>query len=169
MAIVRGTIKAKSNKFAPKESIVLAENDGVWYSSKFGIKADKGDVVEFDDGGGKMVKSLRIIDSGGGASEAPTGAGNYTRSNAQPGFPVATNTKDRSIVRQNAVTSATRLLTSMLDNGLLNIDNSEEDDEKNIRAVLSYVEDMARFIESYTAGDGDAEEVRKMMEQNNAE
>ena len=70
MATVTGKVEAKSNKFG---KFAILVND-TWYSSKFEIKAERGDEVEFDDGGSKWCQKLKVI-SGGGGSSAPSASG----------------------------------------------------------------------------------------------
>lgn len=161
MAIVKGTIKVKSSKFAPKESILLEENDGVWYSSKFGIKADRGDYVEFDDGGGKMCKNLRVLNGSGGS--APP-ANNTTYKAPSGGFPVPYNTKDRSIVRQNSLTHATTLVTKLME--VQGLKPAEDDDtfKEYLDTWADAVEYVARKFESYSAGDEEGAAAKELID-----
>lgn len=126
MSKVSGVIEAYSNKF-DKFSILV--ND-TWYSSKFEIKAQKGDTVEFDDGGKKWCQKLRVIASGGsshigeGASAKPTNAG-----------------RDRAIIRQNALGHATALVVA---------GNYDDIDEAANKVI-----ELARKFEAYSSGDED--------------
>lgn len=155
--MVRGVVEAKSNKFG-KTSILV---NGTWYGSKYGFEANKGDEVEFDNMGGKMVKGLKVI-SGGGGSYSPSPSAPAVSRSAAPGFPVPVDTKDRAIVRQNSLGHATNLVATMI----ADLDfKTWEDREVATTKFAELCVDVARIFESYSSGDGDAEEVKKMMEE----
>ena len=62
MATVNGVVENVSTKFG-KYSIQV---NGNWYGTKeewATVKPNKGDTVEFDDGGGKFMKRVRIVGS----------------------------------------------------------------------------------------------------------
>ena len=71
MAIVKGLVEAVSTKW-DKYSVQV---NGSWYSTKMEwatIKPNKGDMVEFDDGGSKFTKNMKLIAAGaGGVYGAP--------------------------------------------------------------------------------------------------
>lgn len=147
MANVTGIVKAKSaNKFG----FGVMVNDK-WYNSKFEIPCDKGDEVSFDDGGKAYVKDLTVVNAGKGsagvaavgtAAKAVAGSG-YSRGV----FPLPPNDGSRSIVRQNSITNATVLVTSMINKGLL----------KEGTDWVATITSIARDFEKYSSGDLDVE------------
>lgn len=157
MATVTGTVEAYSNKW-DKDSILV---NGKWYSTKFPLptKPDKGDEVEFEDGGKNFINKFRITHStGGGGSTASAPA---TRA---AGFPVGVDTKDRSIVRQNSLGHAVHLVSSFT----VNLDEEYGDwaeREKGMESFANLCVSVARIFESYSAGDGDMEEATKALEE----
>ena len=65
MATVKGVVEAVSTKFG-KFSIMVNSN---WYATKMEwatVQPNKGDLVEFDDGGGKFLKKVKITGKGSG-------------------------------------------------------------------------------------------------------
>jgi hypothetical protein len=153
MTTVTGVVKAKSaNKFG----FGIMVNDK-WYNSKFEIGANKGDEVEFDDGGKAYVRDLKVTKggsgatAGGGGSMASKGAGGA--SYARGVFPLAANDGSRSIVRQNSITNAVVLCGKL---GFPETVSSEE----AAYAVIN----IARIFEKYSAGDIDAE-LNKQIEE----
>jgi hypothetical protein len=73
MATVKGTVEGVSTKW---EKYTIQVN-GTWYGTKMEwatVKPNKGDVVEFDDGGGKYTKNLKIVTVGSGG---PSTGGTY--------------------------------------------------------------------------------------------
>jgi hypothetical protein len=146
MTTVTGVVKAKSaNKFG----FGIMVNDK-WYNSKFEIGANKGDEVEFDDGGKAYVRDLKVTKGGsdatasGGGSMASKGTGGA--SYARGVFPLAANDGSRSIVRQNSITNAVALYGKL---GFPETISSEE--------AAYVVINIARIFEKYSAGDIDAE------------
>ena len=145
MSTVNGVVKAKSaNKFG----FGIMVNDK-WYNSKYEIGCDKGDEVEFDDGGKAYVRDLKVTKAGSGA---PTGGGSPMASKGTGGtsyargvFPLAANDGSRSIVRQNSITNAVALY------GQLGF--KAESSEDAAYAVIN----IARIFEKYSSGDLDAE------------
>jgi len=128
---VTGYVEATSNKF-DKYSILV--ND-TWYSSKFEIKAERGDQVEFDDGGKKFCQKLRVIAPGGGGM---TGGSVDNKVNTS---------RDRSIVRQNALSHAT---TVVIDGGYK---------DTTVDATVDTIIEVARKFEAYSSGDEDVKAV----------
>ena len=165
MSQVTGTVEAKSNKFG-KFSILL--DNGTWYSSKYEIKCEKGDVVEFDDGDRKYCQKLKVINGGGGSSSAPaasSGGTTYTPP-AKSGFPVPIDTKDRSIVRQNALAHATKIFEACLNR------MPAPEKELNAKDFVKFMEkasedviNIARNFEGYTSGDDDAAEAEQTLKE----
>ena len=161
MANITGSVAAKSStKFGHG---ILVDNK--WYNSKFPIACDKGDTVEFDDGGKNYVKSLRVVakgsGSGGGvgtASASAVGAGAVAgpanRFN-RGAFPIPANDGTRSIVRQNSVTNAVALVSALIAAKRF----PAEDD-----AVVTVLE-IARTFEKYSSGDLDKEIEQELDEQ----
>jgi hypothetical protein len=80
MSTVNGTVEAISTKYG-KFSIMVNDN---WYGTKQewapNPLPNRGDVVEFDDGGKNFLKKLRIKSSGGGTtpSAAPAGGKRFS-------------------------------------------------------------------------------------------
>ena len=147
MSTVNGVVKAKSaNKFG----FGIMVNDK-WYNSKYEIGCDKGDEVEFDDGGKAYVRELKVTKAGGGA---PTGGGSPMASKGAGGtgyargvFPLAANDGSRSIVRQNSITNAVALYNKLREGSPV------EDEESAAYSVIN----IARIFEKYSSGDLDAE------------
>lgn len=150
MSIINGTIEAYSNKYG-KHSILVG---GKWYSSKFEIKAEKGDTVEFDDKDKGYVNALKVVGSGGGSPARSSYSG---RGSSAPGFPVALDTKDRSIVRQNSLSNAVRLVTDLY--------AKSADEEKELEELANLCVSVARVFEAYSAGDDDAKAAAAMLEE----
>lgn len=158
MGMQRGVVEAKSNKFG-KTSILV---NGNWFGSKYGFSCEKGDEVEFDDMGGKMVKGLKVLSSGGGSSSStPSRSSGYSPKVA--GFPVPVDTKDRAIVRQNSLGHAVALVKSLVDVSSLEYESWEVREKATEQFALLAV-DIARIFENYSSGDGDAEEARAELE-----
>ena len=144
MATISGVVKAKSsNRFGHG---MLIEDK--WYNSKFPIDVEKGDTVEFDDGGKNYIKGLKKFGSGatsntGSSAPVPGGVGGRFRG----AFPIPPNDGSRSIVRQNSVTNAVNLVSAML--AAKRVKEGED--------LVSHVFAIAREFEKYSAGDIDAE------------
>jgi hypothetical protein len=67
MAMVKGLVENVSTKW-DKYSIQV---NGAWYGTKMEwahVQPSKGDLVEFDDGGGKYTKNLSIVTKGAGGT-----------------------------------------------------------------------------------------------------
>ena len=154
MSTVTGVVKAKSaNKFG----FGIMVNDK-WYNSKFEINVEKGDEVEFDDGGKSYVRDIKVTKGGGGssvtggstmASKGSSGTG-YARGT----FPIPSNDGSRAIVRQNSITNAVTLIS-----GLVTVDDITKMEE-----VAYAVINIARIFEKYSAGDIDAELTKQIEE-----
>ena len=119
--------------------------DGKYFNSKFDIGCQKGDTVEFDDGGKNYCQKLRVTDSGapvatsGGSGKAP----------AASGFPIHPLARERAIIRQNALGNAVQFLAGP-DGGVAG-------------AVLEVLA-VARQFEAWTSGDMDAAEAAEAKE-----
>lgn len=153
MSIVNGTIEAYSNKYG-KHSILVG---GKWYSSKFEIKASKGDSVEFDDKDKGYVNALKVLSAGSSPATKSSFGG---RGAATVGFPVGFDTKDRSIVRQNSLSNAVKLVSDL---GLFEIDANDGGESMEKVALLCV--NVARIFEAYSSGDEDAKEAAKLLEE----
>ena len=152
MSTVNGVVKAKSaNKFG----FGIMVNDK-WYNSKYEINVEKGDEVEFDDGGKSYVRDIKVTKGGGGS--AVTGGstmvskGSGGTGYARGAFPIPANDGSRAIVRQNSITNAVALY-----NGLT---IPFESMEESAYAVIN----IARIFEKYSAGDIDAELTKQIEE-----
>lgn len=68
MAVRKGVVEAVSTKYG-KFSVLL---DDVWYATKMewcdDTSIQKGDTVQFDDGGGKFLKKVKKLSGGSGGS-----------------------------------------------------------------------------------------------------
>lgn len=150
MGQVNGTVAAMSDKY-DKFSVCV---DDVWYSSKFAISCATGDVVTFDNGDKKWCRGLKVVSSGGGSPPAAkaTGGAGAAPYVAKASFPIPVDTKDRSIVRQNSLTHATKLYTSRFSGG-------ESIDAADAERII----ELARIFEDYSCGDSDAREAQEML------
>jgi hypothetical protein len=156
MTTVAGVVKAKSaNKFG----FGIMVNDK-WYNSKSEIGCSKGDEVEFDDGGKAYVRDLKVTKGGGGtvasSGGSMAGKGPAGTSYARGVFPIAANDGSRSIVRQNSITNAVALYTSVVGD----VVTKPEELENIAYSVIN----IARIFEKYSAGDIDAE-LNKQIEE----
>lgn len=155
MAQVNGVVEWSGKDKFDNFSIKVNNN---WYKSKYPIKAEKGDTVEFDDGGKNYANKLRVVTGGGtGTGSGTPSKGNGTFVSKQ--FPVPGLHPDRSIIRQNCLRHATELVTHGYHDGMLHSDNND--------TVARCVIDLARRLEAYATGELDKkvaeEEVSKMM------
>lgn len=139
MSIVTGVVEAKSKTKYGYGILVT----GKWHNSKFEIKCEKGDTVEFDDGGKNYCNKLKVISAGDAGTSAPAARGGPKGS-----FPIGLFDGQRSIIRQNAVTNANTYVANFLG-----------DQDVSIEDLL----DVARQIEAYTTGDLDAEAAEAMV------
>jgi hypothetical protein len=153
--IVKGVVNNKSFKF-DKHAIVVDGGTGLgelWYSSKFDINCQIGDMVEFDSGpeGKKWCSKLKVLSSGNpvkdkeGNVRAPssvthTAGAPAARGGMTKGFGEPKLSTQRSIIRQNAVTNANAFLTAT---GMACT---------SIEELIK----LAKEIEEYTAGDMEA-------------
>jgi hypothetical protein len=81
MGMVKGLVENVSTKY-DKYSVQV---NGTWYNTKMEyakVKPNKGDLVEFDDGGAKFTKNMKIVTAGAGGvygSPKPSaGKGSYS-------------------------------------------------------------------------------------------
>jgi hypothetical protein len=140
MAMVNGVVDwAGENKFGG-HSIRI---DGNYYNSKFPIKCEAGDTVEFDNGStGKYCNKLKVVSKGGGAaSSSAVSSRPYKRGS----FPIAVDDGQRSIIRQNALGRAVEVV-ALSPEGL----NTRDE-------IIVEVIRVASELERFTAGDIDAE------------
>lgn len=157
--MVTGVIEAKSGKSSYGTYGIMV--GGKWYNSKYEVKANKGDEVEFDDGGKNYCNKLKVLSGGGGgattaAPTAPRSATSYSRGK----FPIPTDDGQRSIIRQNSLTNAVNFLASVMkyDGAIDHMDDA-----------IATVVDVARVFESYSAGDLDREAAKKLLDAFNPE
>lgn len=152
MATVTGTIEWKGpNKFSNGgESIKV---NGKFYNSGYPIKAEKGDAVQFDDGGKNYVKKLRLDNSSTSSPEQLKQPQKiqlkYDRHTGQ--FPVPPDHPDRSIIRQNALTNAREVLMVVYTSFTSAVEMADS------------IIDLARQFERYTAGDIEMEEATRLF------
>lgn len=144
MATVEGVVEYKgANKFGGYSIKV----NGNFYNSKFEPKCEKGDYVEFDDGGKKYINGLKKKSSpeGGGIS-APgnTSGGKRFRNNGEEGgFPVHPLAYERALDRRNALLCASRLFGTAAENL----------ETTDLPKLAKDVIHLARYFEAYTTGD----------------
>lgn len=149
MSVVTGVAEALSKKSAYGTYGMLV--DGKWYNSKFPIKAEKGDTVEFDDGGKNYVQKLKVTNKGPGGGEKPAGVARST-GYSRGRFPIDKEDGQISIIRQNALTNAVKSLDYI----------TEENAKLSPEDMVSMVIDIARTFESYTSGDIDRQAMERM-------
>ena len=159
MAIVTGVVEYKAqNKFGGYSIKV----NGNFFNSKWEPACNKGDTVEFDDGGKKYINSLKVVgagapvaggtilpyaaSAGGHASAAPK---RYRNNGEEGGFPIHPGAYERALDRRNALTAAVAMLG------------------KGTKPEL--VVEMARYFEAYTTGDLERIKVEGMFNDLNGE
>lgn len=155
MSTVTGTVKVVSKSIFGY-GLMLEEEDGKWYNSKFEIRAGKGESVTFDDGGKNYVNKLKVNRGGEVATDAPV---NSTKVSTKTHFLPVPLENSRAIIRQNALTNA-RELMCVVNDGVDSMDVSQTD------VMVERIIQIARVFEEYTSGDSDvtkAEEVIKLM------
>lgn len=149
MAKVKGVVEWK-NKSQWGYGIKV---DGSWYNSKYNIKAEKGDLVEFDDGGKNYCRELKVLQSGGGDDD--TGGGG-TRSAEATAVQKASQPplhNGRSIIRQNSLTNANAFHATA---GF-----QSKDPEARLEELIQ----TARVFESYSAGDEDVAKAAQVADE----
>jgi hypothetical protein len=114
---------------------------GEWYNTAkpamiAGVKV--GDEVEFKNSGKWIQSTANVLNAGGGGAPSAGGSGGGSRS-PQSDLKIS---KDRCIVRQNAMAHATQIV----------IKTGVEDP---MQAAMMVV-DTARILEAYSMGDDDA-------------
>lgn len=152
MAKVSGVVEVTTDKFSKFNMLV----NGKWYSTKpewVGCTISKGDMVEFDDGGKNFIKYAKVLSSGNEVTDSPPPSGSNTVKVSKPQRTEAETavmdnsfinlSRDRAIIRQNALTNAVHY----------HPDGGVED-------VLS----IAKQFESYTSGDSDTVDVAQAMD-----
>ena len=148
--MINGTVEAKSfNVKYGSYGMLIA---GKWYNSKYEIKAEKGDEVEFDDGGKNYIKGLKVVSSGG-ASTTSTASGPSTSARSSGSgygnrgkFPIAKDDGQRSIIRQNSLARSIEALKA-----------ANMFDGMDPNDMVSTIISTARLFEAYSAGDIDRE------------
>jgi hypothetical protein len=160
MSDVIGTVEAVARS---GKAIMVA---GDWYSAynknQIG-PARKGDAVAFDftvKGDFKNISGNVTITSASGEdantpAEQPSASGKSTYM-PRGRFPIDPLDGQRSIIRQNALSHATKLVSVLLEIGELESEPMMDDD-----TIASKVISIARKLEKYTAGDLDREAVEK--------
>lgn len=129
---VTGTVTKKLPSKFGGESIIV---NGAYYNSKFSIKCNEGDTVEFDDGGKNYCQKLKVLSStGAGATKSAT--------------PAISANKERSIVRQNALRHAAVLMAQALSGTALH--------DFDVDAIAEKTIELAIKFEAYSSGDNDS-------------
>lgn len=139
MSIVTGLVQAKSKtKFG--YGILVADK---WYNSKYDIRCDKGDTVEFEDGGRNYCNKLKV--TGRAEFEAPS-APSESAALSDASKPSINN--HRTIIRQNALSHATAIAIA----------------NKKTKAITpEEVIALARTLEGYSSGDDDMAEAEALL------
>ena len=154
--MVNGVVEGVSTKFG-KYSILV---NGTWYGTKeewATVKPNKGDEVEFDDGGNKYMKKVKIVSESDGAAPASAGASPARTYGGKGVFPIPPLDGQRAILRQNALTNARELVTAI---GVIKPQSA-----KDMENVIDDILTIAAKFESYTSGDADVERVKAKMEE----
>lgn len=152
MATVEGIVEYKgANKFGGYSIKV----NGNFYNSKFEPKCEKGDYVEFDDGGKKYINALKKKTSPpvAGVSAPGNASANkrYRNNGEEGGFPVHPLAYERALDRRNALQCATRLFG---EHGI---------DSEDLMSLAKDIIDVARYFEAYTTGDLERVEAEKLF------
>ena len=135
MAIVNGVVSANvTNKYG--HGINVNNN---WYNSKYPIKCEKGDHVEFDDGGKNYCRQLKVLQGGAIPPASYSGPQDAAIQQASK----VSFSKDRSIIRQNSLSHATQI----------SIANQSTKGKISAEDVIA----LARQFEAYSTGDLDIE------------
>jgi len=168
MGTVTGVVEAKTGlgKYGTYGLLV----NGKWHNSKFEIKCNKGDEVQFEDGDKNYVNKLKVVSSGGGASVAGSGSGTSApvrATGARGGFPIGPLDGQRSIIRQNAVTNANNMLATALQHNELIAKKFAK--VPNVATVAESLIEAAKMIEAYTTGDADTAEAEAKVKDAKAE
>ena len=158
MAIVNGLVEYKAqNKFGGYSIKV----NGNFFNSKWEPACNKGDVVEFDDGGKKYINSLKVVGGtapvaggtatpyaapGGGYASAGGAAKRYRNNGEEGGFPIHPGAYERALDRRNALNAAVSY-----SEGRALVDTPEE------------IVKVARYFEAYTTGDLERIKVENMF------
>jgi hypothetical protein len=83
MSKVTGIVEVvMANKFDKEKIALKVEGDDRWFNQKrewMDLVPERGDTVEFDDGGAKYIKFLKIISPGGGDSEPAPKKGGFKK------------------------------------------------------------------------------------------
>ena len=158
--MVNGTVEAKS--FNAKYGSYGMLIEGKWYNSKYEIKAEKGDEVEFDDGGKNYIKGLKVVSSGGGSTGSSTNSSSPAARSGGSGygnrgkFPIGKDDGQRSIIRQNSLARSIEALEAAnMFEGM--------DPKDMVSAIIS----TARLFEAYSAGDLDREAAEQVGAERN--
>ena len=155
MAIVNGLVEYKAqNKFGGYSIKVK----GNFFNSKWEPACNKGDVVEFDDGGKKYINSLKVVRAGTsapapvGTAALATGYGaapkRFRNNGEEGGFPIHPGAYERALDRRNALNAAVEFWPYM---GSATTPTPEE------------VVEIARYFEAYTTGDLERIKVENMF------
>lgn len=163
MAIVNGVVEGVSEKYG-KFSVLV---NGEWFGTKAEwapkIKPNKGDTVQFDNGGGKFLKQLKIM-GGSVGGDTPASSPSRPASGGSSGgrqFPVPPLAPERTINRQNALTAAVRLYCELVEDAFSSYSWSFPISSNTDEAII----EIARKFEAYTTGDLDLEEAQKAIEE----
>lgn len=151
MAKVSGVVEAVSTKFG-KFGINVG---GKWYNTNpdwIDVQPNKGDEVEFDDGGRNYIKGIKIVGASSGTPAPSTPARSAPASSGGRTFPVAPTAPERTINRQNALTNAVAYVGHVFNE----LDGS-------VKISPEKVIDIARMFEAYTTGDLDMEEAKAAL------
>jgi hypothetical protein len=133
-----------------KDRTAFKDTDGVWWNSKYNPldpSINKGDTVEFAMKPGTTFVKGAIRKTGGAATPPTTAGGGST------GFPAGLKvSKDVAIIRQNALSHATKALTSQPDW-----------DEVPMEDMAPRIIMIASELEKYTTGELDTEALEEFV------
>lgn len=161
MSTVSGAItninkEMKTSKAGKPFSVFSVEVNGTWYEAGFKAPGNVGDFITFDStlayGKNKIVDgTLSKAGTGGAKPYAAAPTASVPKNSGGKTFPIAKDSPDRSIIRQNAVNRAVEVLTAT---GLLHGMVSDTPESKDV--VAGHVIGLAQRFEAYYSGELDS-------------
>ena len=149
MAKVTGVVEVvMANKFDKEKVAMKVEGDDRWFNQKrewMDTVPERGDTVEFDDGGAKYIKFLKVLESGGGA--APV-----AQKSAKGGFKKTFKDNTLGIELGHAANNAVAIAIAQGDFSIDNIESITRD----------FYGMMKSLREEYEGGKVEAEPVKKV-------
>lgn len=145
---------AFDGKAAGIPDLTVGDSVSFQYTEKEGNGKFAG--VMFKNIKGRVTKMTTPLPATASATAVTTG-----RFGNKGVFPVPVTDGSRSIIRQNSVTNATAIMTAIL--GEQTKTAKWEDKMAQAEAIANAVVDVARILESYSAGDVDLEEAERAL------